>query len=306
MLSVKNISKKFGKITAVNDVSFDLQKGEFFSLLGPNGAGKTTTINMISAVLSPDAGNIYLNGDDIRISPAKSKLHMGIVPQEIALYDDLSAWENLIFWGKLYRMKEKDLRSRAAYLLELVGLTERKKDKIRTYSGGMKRRINIAAAIMHDPELVIMDEPTVGIDPHSRTNIYALLDKLHALGKTILFTTHYMQEAENMSSRIGIIDHGKLIATGTMEELKVLSGIREAIQFQLDNVSPNFTLPEHLQGHLQAEEKKLTIFCSNIRTETPAIMKAISDTGSVIMRMEVLTINLENIFMQLTGTQLRD
>lgn len=291
---------------AVDSVSFEIQEGEFFSLLGPNGAGKTTTINMISGLMHPDQGQILLHGNSIHDSLKVSKKQMGIVPQEIALYEELSAWENLLFWGNLYAMQGNALRSRANELLELVGLSDRKNDRIRTFSGGMKRRINIAAALMHNPQLIIMDEPTVGIDPHSRTRIYALLENLHQQGKTILYTTHYMEEAEKMSSRIGIIDHGKIIASGTLQQLKQLSGIRETMHIQVDNITDSIALPEHISAQQNPETNTIKVFCTDMRTEAPLVIKSITDAGAVIMHLDVQTINLENIFLHLTGTQLRD
>lgn len=306
MLEVLNISKAFKGIKAVENLHFNLSSGEFFALLGPNGAGKTTTINMISTLLKPDAGSILLDGKDVYSNKRASKLKMGVVPQEIALYDELSAYQNLRFWGNLYGLSRSQLNKRIHYLLDWVGLSDRKNDLIRTYSGGMKRRINIAAALIHSPDLIIMDEPTVGIDPHSRTRIYELLDSLHVEGKTILYTTHYMEEAEKMSNRIGIIDHGQLIASGSLSELKKMSGIRETIQIKVRTSPSDFNIPDTIPFQFNADINTLICFSNNVQVETPLLVKNLSEAGAVIQQIEVQTINLENIFIQLTGKNLRD
>lgn len=306
MLEVLNISKEFKGIKAVENLHFKLSTGEFFALLGPNGAGKTTTINMISTLLTPDTGKILLDGKDVYAYKSISKMNMGVVPQEIALYDELSAFENLRFWGSLYGLKGTQLNKRIHYLLDWVGLSDRKNDLIRTYSGGMKRRINIAAALIHAPDLIIMDEPTVGIDPHSRTRIYELLDSLHAEGKTILYTTHYMEEAEKMSNRIGIIDHGHLIASGSLSELKKMSGMKETIQIKVQTSLSDFNIPDTIPHQFNADKNTLICFSNNVQEETPLLVKNLSEAGAVIQQIQVQTINLENIFIQLTGKNLRD
>jgi ABC-2 type transport system ATP-binding protein len=220
MLKVNSITKTFDQFKAVNGISLSLTPGMFYGLLGPNGAGKTTTIHMISAIMPPDTGDIQIAGIDVYKQQQQVKMHMGVVPQEIALYDELSAFDNLLFWGSLYGITGADAKKQANYLLEWVGLADRKNDAVKTYSGGMKRRVNIASALMHNPGLIVMDEPTVGIDPQSRNKIYELLDEMHAGGKTILYTTHYMEEAEKMCDKIGVIDSGKIIAEGSLNELK--------------------------------------------------------------------------------------
>ena len=215
VLEVHNLVKKYGENTAVNDVSFDIQEGEIFSLLGPNGAGKTTTISILSTLLSPTAGDATIFGHSVTRDPMEVKRLIGVVPQEIALYDDMSALENLNFWGEMYGLSGGALKTRVKELLEQIGLADRAKERIKTYSGGMKRRVNIAVGLMHQPRLLFMDEPTVGIDPQSRRAILDSVKSLNAAGMTILYTTHYMEEAQELSDRVGIIDHGKLIALGT-------------------------------------------------------------------------------------------
>ncbi|MBC8173581.1 MAG: ABC transporter ATP-binding protein [Chitinophagales bacterium] len=306
MLLVKNIAKSFKTITAVEDVSFHVERGMFYGLLGPNGAGKTTTINMISAILPPDKGSMFADGKNIYENTADVKRMMGIVPQEIALYDDLSAYANLLFWGSLYGIKGNDAKRRADQLLEWVGLSDRKKHLIKTYSGGMKRRINIANALMHDPALIIMDEPTVGIDPQSRNNIYALLQDLHTQGKTILYTTHYIEEAEKMCDKIGIIDKGKIIAEGTLQELKTKNDMEESIVISFDEKSykpaalPGYTI------HYAEGKNEMTIFSKNINHDLSEVIKKCAEAGVIINNIDIRHINLETVFLNLTGRQLRD
>lgn len=226
MLETVELRKVFKGKTAVEEVSLYLDKGESVGLIGPNGAGKSTTISMISTLLKPTAGDVRLNGQSVIKHPQQIRKVLGVVPQEIALYEELSSYENLKFFGKVYGLKGKELELKIQQKLEMVGLRDRQKELIRTYSGGMKRRINIAVALMHDPSIVIMDEPTVGIDPQSRNHI---LDTVRYLnrekGTTVLYTSHYMEEVEQLCSRMYIMDHGRIIASGTKEELQlILSG----------------------------------------------------------------------------------
>ncbi len=213
MIEVRNLRKNYGKLEALKGISFSIDEGEFDGLLGPNGAGKTTTISIMSSILVPDGGEVSINGKNIYTHSRESKQIIGVVPQEIALYSDFSAMENLIFWGGLYGVPDNELKRRAKELLQMVGLSDRANDKVSSYSGGMKRRINIAAALLHRPKVLFMDEPTVGIDPQSRNLIFEVLEKLHHNGMTIIYTTHYMEEAERFCDCIGIIDHGQ-ISTG--------------------------------------------------------------------------------------------
>ena len=241
ILQAKNLVKTFGKLKAVDDVSFDIQEGEIFSLLGPNGAGKTTLISMLSTLLTPTSGDAQINGYSIIADGMQVLKHIGIVPQEIALYDELTAVENLVYWGKLYDLKGRKLDERVKEVLEQIGLSDRAKDRIKTFSGGMKRRINIAAGLLHKPKLLFMDEPTVGVDPQSRRMILDMVKELNQQGMAILYTTHYMEEAQELSDRVGIIDHGNLIAIGTQEELTLQVGENDSIRFETDPIDD---LPE--------------------------------------------------------------
>ncbi len=304
MLSVQNISKSFRQQRAVNGIRLELLEGEFYGLLGPNGAGKTTTIQMISGILPPDSGTILIGGKDVYAHTTEVKMLMGIVPQEIALYDDLSSLDNLLFWGGLYGIKGSHAKQKAAFLLEWVGLADRQNDTISAYSGGMKRRINIACALMHDPALILMDEPTVGIDPQSRNKIYELLQSLHQQNKTILYTTHYMEEAEKMCDRIGIIDHGKIIAEGTLPELKRDHDTGSSIVINYEgNVS--MVLPGYEITN-DTENKELIIHTRETRNILPDIVKKCSDAGITIHNIDIRNADLETIFLDLTGRQLRD
>jgi ABC-2 type transport system ATP-binding protein len=217
---VTSISRAFGNRTVVDDVSFSIGRGEFFSLLGPNGAGKSTTIRMLSTVLEPTSGDATIGGFSVREHPEKVREIIGVCPQNLALYEELTAWDNLVFFGGMVGLNHRGARDRATEVLELIGLSERAKSRVSTYSGGMKRRLNIGIALMGHPQLLFLDEPTVGIDPQSRNNIFDTIHQLSVEGMTVLYTTHYMEEADHLSNRIAIMDEGKIITVGTPAELK--------------------------------------------------------------------------------------
>jgi ABC-2 type transport system ATP-binding protein len=218
-VDVEKLVKTFGKHEAVKGVAFTIGKGEIFGLLGPNGAGKSTTINMMCGYLQPTSGDTHVEGISVSKEPRKVKRMLGVVPQEIALYQDLTSLENLEFFGEIYGLPAKERRKRSEEVLQFVGLYDRRKEAIKTFSGGMQRRINMAIAMMHQPSFLLMDEPTVGVDPQSRENIFDTIEKLRDQGTTILYTTHYMEEAERMCNHIAIMDEGKIIAMGTLEQL---------------------------------------------------------------------------------------
>ena len=311
ILRANNLVKKFGDLTAVDDVTFEIYEGEIFSLLGPNGAGKTTTISMLSTLLTPTSGDAMINGFSIKNDNMQVRNHIGIVPQEIALYDDLTALENLYYWGRLYNLSGRTLELRVAEVLEQIGLTDRAKDRIKTYSGGMKRRVNIAAGLLHKPKLLFMDEPTVGIDPQSRRMILDKVKELNQQGMAILYTTHYMEEAQELSNRVGIIDHGKLIAVGTQEQLTKQVGENDSIHILTDPMDDLSSIAAKLQGfdgitRVTVDESGLNLITSNAETNLAPIIQEVSQAGARIKSIEIIEPNLETVFLHLTGRALRD
>ena len=228
-IEAQNLKKSFGDLQAVKGVSFRAEKGEILSLLGPNGAGKSTTISMLSSLTRPDDGDAFIEGHSVRHDARDARAALGVVPQDIAIYPDLSARENLVFWGKMYGLRGTELKKRVDEVLDIIGLTDRQKGACGKFSGGMKRRLNIGIALLHKPQVVIMDEPTVGIDPQSRRNILDSVKELNRQGMTVLYTTHYMEEAEELSHHIAVMDHGQIIACGTHHELVKLVGEQDRI-----------------------------------------------------------------------------
>lgn len=311
ILQANNLVRKFGDITAVDDVSFTIQEGEIFSLLGPNGAGKTTTISMLSTLLAPTSGDAQINGFSINHDNMQVRKYIGIVPQEIALYDDLTALENLQYWGKLYDLKGRELDQRVEVVLEQIGLSDRAKDRVKTYSGGMKRRVNIAAGLLHKPKLLFMDEPTVGIDPQSRRMILDMVKELNQQGMAILYTTHYMEEAQELSDRVGIIDHGKLIAVGTQEELTQQVGETDSIRILTDAMDDLPAIAAKLQGfdeitRIILEESGFTLITNDAESSLAPIINQANLAGAHIKSIEIIEPNLETVFLHLTGRALRD
>ncbi|RHW35703.1 ABC transporter ATP-binding protein [Neobacillus notoginsengisoli] len=308
LLIVAGLTKSFKDFKAVKEVSFDVKKGESFGLLGPNGAGKSTTINMLTGLFPPTSGSIQIAGIDMVKEPKKAQGLIGIVPQEIALYQSMSAKENLIFWGRMYGLSGNMLEQRVAEALELIGLEDRAKDKVETFSGGMKRRVNIGAAILHRPELLIMDEPTVGIDPQSRTHILETVKRLNGEGITVIYTSHYMEEVEFLCERIGIMDHGRLIALGTIPELRETIGDRSRMIFAIPE---GFSDSAVLSGMIPSEDvlfasQKLTVFHKQPQSILSSLVQKITETGAQITGVEIVEPNLESVFLHLTGRSLRD
>lgn len=311
ILQAHKLVKKFGGLTAVDDVSFDIREGEIFSLLGPNGAGKTTTISILSTLLEPTSGDALINGHSIKNNTMGVRKSIGIVPQEIALYDDLTALENLRYWGKLYDLNGPELEQRVAEVLEQIGLTERATDRLKTYSGGMKRRVNIAAGLLHKPKLLFMDEPTVGIDPQSRRMILDTVKQLNEQGMSILYTTHYMEEAQELSDRVGIIDQGKLIAIGTQAELTLQVGENDSIRILTDPTDDLTAITSRLQGfegvsRVTVDENGLTLITPDAESYLAPIITHVSQAGARIKSIEIVEPNLETVFLHLTGRALRD
>jgi ABC-2 type transport system ATP-binding protein len=312
ILNVQELGKSFGKFEAVKGVSFSVEKGESFSLLGPNGAGKSTTINMITGLYPPTLGSIHITGVDVIKNPKQAQKSIGVVPQEIALYETLSARENLKFWGRMYDLSGNALEKSVDEVLEIIGLTDRAKDKVSTFSGGMKRRVNIGAAILHKPEVLIMDEPTVGIDPQSRNYILESVKRLNNEGMTIIYTSHYMEEVEYLCERIGIIDHGELIACGTLRELRESIGDRSRIIITLDKErSSDLEISSLLKGlavekDILIKDNLLTVFHKEPQAILSELIQLVTKDGTMITSVEIVEPNLESVFLHLTGRSLRD
>lgn len=310
MLQITKLKKSFGKHEVVKDITLNVEKGEAFGLLGPNGAGKSTTISMICGLVHYDEGDITINGTSVKKDPMAIKQVIGVVPQDIALYPTMSAMDNLIFWGKMYGLKGASVKQRAKEVLEIVGLMDRGNDKIETFSGGMKRRINIGAALMHKPELLIMDEPTVGIDPQSRNHILETVKSLNQQGMTIIYTSHYMEEVEFLCKRIGIIDHGRLIASGSKNELFNRLANGTILHLTLENCNKDFLdALKDIQGiegvSIQHDETIDVLISENKKVLSDIMLKAIQ-YEVVILSMQLQEPNLESLFLQLTGRKLRD
>jgi ABC-2 type transport system ATP-binding protein len=308
-IEVKNLYKSFGDLKAVDDVSFEVQQGEIFSLLGPNGAGKTTTISMLSCLLRPDEGDALILGHSIRKDTMGVKSVLGVVPQEIALYEDLSARENLTFWGKMYGLRGAALKSRVNEVLDVIGLTDRAKEYIKKYSGGMKRRVNIGIALLHKPQIIYMDEPTAGIDPQSRRSILDSVLKLKREGTTVLYTTHYMEEAQELSNHIAIMDNGKLIASGTHEELVKIVGATDRITVTINTESAKVLEAwKAVKGVKQvtADDGTLTILADDSNRVLPHLFETAATHGVRITSVAIQEPNLETVFLHLTGRALRD
>ena len=308
VLEAKSLRKQYGHSVAVRDVSFRVDAGQVYGLLGPNGAGKSTTIRMLSCLSKPDGGQITIDGLDATRDLDEVKRRIGIVPQDIALYEDFSAKENLVFFGRLYGMAGKDLHDRADELLEDVGLADRASHKVRTFSGGMKRRVNIAAGLVHRPKLLYLDEPTVGIDPQSRRKILDLVKTLNERGLTVLYTTHYMEEAEELCHRIGVIDHGTIIADGSLNELRSLAGELSPIEIELRGEPTPAQLRE-LEDDVEQvvfEDGKLILLCKDPKSALAPVLTRLANLGLGVSHLEVDEPGLEAVFLKLTGRRLRD
>ena len=313
IIETQALTKRFNGSAdpAVSEVSFAVREGEIFSLLGPNGAGKTTTISMLSCLLRPTSGDAKVAGASVTDAPHQVKEVIGVVPQEIALYPKLSARENLYFWGRLYGMSGGKMKERVEEVLEIVGLKDRAKDRVETYSGGMQRRINIGVGLLHRPKLVYMDEPTVGIDPQSRRNILDTVLALNEQGMTVLYTTHYMEEAQELSDRIGIIDHGKMIALGTLPELTQLVGEQDIVELGIieEHSRPELiTALGAVEGvrEVKAENGNVRLIANDGNAALPDLITIANAQGVRISDISVQEPNLEAVFLHLTGRALRD
>jgi len=308
MLQIEHLSKTFDTIKAVDDISFEVTEGEIFGFLGPNGAGKTTTISIIAGLLKPDSGKIHINSLDLDGDLKKIKRLMGVVPQEMAFYEELTAKENLLFWGKLYGVRKKELDERVQYYLEKTGLLGRENDALKKYSGGMKRRINLIIGLIHEPKLLLLDEPTIGIDVQTKLNIYEIIKEASSNGTTILYTTHNLQEAEELCHRIAILDLGKILALGTLDELIQIVGEKDIViisgKFDIDMART--IISEFQQATvLSIEEGKLVLSLEASRNIS-TLLEEFFKKGITIDDVSIKQPNLESVFLKLTGKELRE
>ena len=309
VLAARDLRKRYGELEAVKGVSFQIHEGETYGLLGPNGAGKTTTISMVCGLLTRDAGEVTLDGQAIDVGAVAAKAGIGYVPQELAIYPDLSARENLEFFGRLYDLGGAQLKARVSEVLELIGLTERARDRTSTFSGGMQRRLNIGIGLLHQPRLLLLDEPTVGVDPQSRNAILESIAELGRQGMAILYTTHYMEEAERLCTRIGIIDGGEIRAEGTRKELVALIGQREQVRLTLaGDVVAAARAAGHVRGVASAAAKgdEVEVLTADAGRVLPRLLDAVEAAGAHVRGVEIVQPNLEAVFLHLTGRALRD
>ena len=297
--------KKYGETIALKSISLDIEDGEFLGILGPNGAGKTTLINILNTLLNFDKGKVLINNLPIRENKSKIKKLLGVIPQEISLYSELTAMENLLFWGQLYQIEASELKQRAIELLDMVGLLKRKNEPVKNFSGGMKRRLNIAIGLIHNPAILLLDEPTVGVDPQSRNLIFEILLNLHSVGKTIIYTTHYMEEAEKLCEKIAILDEGKIIKYGTKEELLSNFEYSEIIIKFIDIVPPNLIEAfSEIFITKKLDENTLSIKGERLSRRIQQIIRL--SENFAISDIKYSAPNLEQLFLYLTGKKLRD
>ena len=309
VLECRALRKTFGDLVAVDGVGFTIAEGETYGLLGPNGAGKTTSISMICGLLERDAGDVFVDGQPLTTKSVAAKKAIGYVPQDIAIYPDLSARENLMFFGRLYGLPGAELKKRVDEVLEIIGLADRAKEKSDKFSGGMKRRLNIGIGLLHRPHLLVLDEPTVGVDPQSRNAILDSVEMLSAQGMGVLYTTHYMEEAERLCDRVGIIDHGKIVAEGTRRELVELVGQHDRIKLRATGrLEAAAEAAGGVSGVLESavRDDGLDIIAERAADSLADILAKVSSAGAVVSNVDVEEPNLEAVFLHLTGRALRD
>jgi ABC-2 type transport system ATP-binding protein len=307
-VAVANLRKKFGDLEALKGISFEVKAGEIYGLLGPNGAGKSTAINILCGLIAPDAGTATLNGLDVVRQPLEARRTLGVVPQDVAVYQELSARDNLAFFGRLYGLRGAELRSRIDEILQRVSLADRDREPVGQYSGGMLRRLNIAAGVLHRPRAVLFDEPTVGLDPQTRLNILELVRSIAKDGAAVVYTTHYLDEAERLCDRIGIIDRGAILAEGTLAELRRAAGEREIValrgSFQADAAPVALGELPDLQL-IKVSESELLVSLASAERQLSALLPIAGALGEV-REVAVKQPSLENLFIKLTGRELRE
>jgi ABC-2 type transport system ATP-binding protein len=309
MIEVQGLRKTYGELVAVDGVSFAVRAGEVFGLLGPNGAGKTTTIGCLSGLLAPDGGRVRIMGHDVGREGVAARKRLGLVPQEIALYEELSARENLAYWGGVYGLRGAELRRRIQEALELIGLEDRARDPVRSFSGGMKRRLNFACGILHRPAVLLLDEPAVGVDPQSRVRLLELVREQARGGVCVLYTTHYMEEAEALCDRLGVLDRGKLVAQGTLEELRAMLGERDLLRvngsFPVEAARQALAGIEGLEI-LQADGTEIVAALAEGPRRLPSVLGALAAAGAEVRETALRRPSLESLFIKLTGKELRE
>ena len=308
-LNIGNLSKRYGDIVALDNVSLEVWTGETFGLVGPYGAGKSTLINILCGVTAPDSGQIEFLGRKVSHLKAEDRKRLGAIPQEISLYGKLTGRENLELFGSLYQLRGPALKRSVDKALDIVGLADRQRDRVRTYSGGMKRRLNIAASILHSPAFILMDEPTVGIDPQSRNLIFEVIERLHVDGVTIVYTSHYMEEVDRLCNRIAILDRGKVIACGTKNELMSITGGKDTIEVRIDELDEAVSaralaLFPDMQPTLA--DGRLVLIVESGDDSLGDVISQLTRSNIKVKRVEVKRPSLEQVFLSLTGKELRD
>ena len=308
MIDVRNLRKQYGDTVAVDDVTFAAGTGGIFGLLGPNGAGKSTTIGCISGLLKPSAGRITVLGHDVVTDSLEARRELGIVPQELALYEELGAGENLAYWGAAYGLSGDALKRRVLEVLEIIGLSDRAREPVKRYSGGMKRRLNFGCGIVHRPRVLLLDEPTVGVDPQSRVRLLDLVRQQAAGGTCVLYTTHYMEEAQELCDRLAIIDHGKLLVIGTLDELRRLMGENDLVRLsgRFDPQAARRELEALGAEVVSADEQSLRLAIGGASRKLPAIFSAVATSGGDVQETSLTQPSLESLFIKLTGRELRE
>ena len=310
MIEIKDVTKSYGRQKVLQNVSFEIMEGELFGLLGPNGAGKSTLIDILTGIQSMDSGDIFINGKSIKTDKVEIRKHLGLVPQDIALLEELNAVDNLEYFGGLYGLAGQELKSQIEKLLEVAGLTDKKKEKVKNYSGGMKRRLNIAVAMLHNPSILILDEPTVGVDAQSRQHIFDYIQSLAEQGTTILYTSHYMEEIEALCKRVFILDLGEEVAYGTKEEVKKLVGHTQTVALTLDRVPAGFDeVLKNSENGIQfvtVDGQEIALTIDQTIFSMMKLIEQVEQAQLVIKSVNVKETTLEEAFLQLTGKTLRD